>query len=243
MLRIHYQSTVSSETIATYKKGVLMSFIQTVRSRAIVALRRVLRAIYALRLSKYPELKELLAAYSSSESAAVDLADAIAIYEIILSRRPRYLLELGPGTSTVIITLAISQVRKSDPNYKPVFVAIEENEQWLSYHEKHFSPELRGLVEMIHRPSVGKMLGDRKVACYSEIPIHPYEFIHVDGPDFLKHGATVSSDLIDLEPHLSKSCYVIFDGRQDSARFAAQHLPSFMSNRNPYSLNHELSRA
>lgn len=216
--------------------------IMKLRSKAIVHLRRILQAIYALRLKKYPELQELLDTFASSESAAVDLADAIAIYEAILNRRPKYLLELGPGTSTVVIALAISRIQKVDSSYKPVFVAIEENAEWLSYHEKHFPVELRALVEMIHRPSVSKMIGGEKVACYAEILIYPYEFIHIDGPDFLKHGAAVSCDLIDLEPHLSSACYVIFDGRQDSARFAMRHLSNFVSHRNQYSLNHELSR-
>ena len=218
--------------------------ISKIRSTLIVWLRLILRAIYALRLSKYPELKKLLDDFASSESAAVDLADAIAIYEVILNRRPKYLLELGPGTSSVVIALAINRIKKDDSSYSPVFVAIEENEQWLSYHEKHFPAELRPLVQMICRPAVSKVIGNEKVACYAEIPVHPYEFIHIDGPDFLKHGVKVSSDLVDLEPHLASSCYVIFDGRQDSARFAMKHLhlKNFVSHRNQYSLNHEMSR-
>lgn len=221
-----------------------MKILSAIRSGLIVKLRLILRAIYALRLSKYPELKKLLDEFASSESAAVDLADAIAIYEGVLTRRPKYLLELGPGTSTVVIALAISRIQKEDKNYCPIFVAIEENEQWLRYHEQHFPSEFRPLVQLIFRPATSKPIGKEKVACYAEIPVHPYEFLHIDGPDFLKQGAKVSGDLVDLEPHLASSCYVIFDGRQDSARFAMKHLESkkFVSHRNPYSLNHELSR-
>jgi len=211
-----------------------------IRSTLIVWLRSILCRIYALRLSKYPELKKLLDAFASSECNAVDLADAIAIYEVILNRRPKYILELGPGTSSVVIALAINRIKKYESSYSPVFVAIEENEQWLSYHEKHFPAELRPLVQMICRPVVSKVIGNEKVDCYAEIPVHPYEFIHIDGPS----KAKVSSDLVDLEPHLASSCYVIFDGRQDSARFAMKHLhlKNFVSHRNQYSLNHELRR-
>ncbi len=217
--------------------------ISKIRSALISWLRSILCVIYALRLSKYPELKRLLDAFASTESAAIDLADAIAIYEVILRRRPKYLLELGTGTSSVVIALAINRLQKEDATYTPTFITIEENEQWLNYHEQHFPIELRPLAQIICRPVVGKVIGNEKVACYAEIPIYPYEFIHIDGPLKLL-GAKVSSDLLDIEPHLANCCYAIFDGRHDSARFAMRHLESknFSFHRNLYSLNHELSR-
>jgi hypothetical protein len=217
--------------------------IQSLRSKAIVLLRRTLRAIYARRLRKLPELRMLLKSFEDSDSAAVDTADALAIYEAVITNKPQCLLELGPGTSSAVIALAIAELQKADSAYRPRFIAIEENEQWLSYHETKFPAALRGLVEMIHRPTAGKDLNGAKVAHYLDIPVLPYDFIHVDGPDHLKYGAAIGSDLVDLAPALAPSCYVIFDGRQASARFAIKHLPQADARHHPYSLNFEMRLA
>jgi hypothetical protein len=168
-------------------------------------------------------------------------ADALAIYEAVTRRKPLRILELGPGTSSAVIGLAIAQVQKSDPDYSPRFIAIEENEKWLSYHETKFPPALRGKVKMIHRPSTGASLHSVPVARYSDVPRLPYDFIHVDGPDHLAHGAAVGCDLVDLAPTLAPECYVVFDGRQASARFAIKHLRGVSAKHHLYSLNYELS--
>jgi hypothetical protein len=216
-----------------------MSKIQLARSKAIVLLRNILRAACALKLRKYPNLGLLLKELAGSESAAIDLSDAVVLYEAVIQRRPQYLFELGPGSSTAIIALAISEIKKSDQSNNPVFVAIEEDEKWLSYHEKNFPPHLRQFVQLIHRPTVGKVIDGVNCAAYSGIPSHPYDFIHLDSPNFWKHDARVSSDLIELAPTLSPACIVIFDGRQETAHFNLKYLPNFSMTRNRFSLNPE----
>ena len=79
-----------------------------------------------------------------------------------------------------------------------------------------------------------------QVAHYNDIPAPPYDFIYVDGPDHLKYGAAVGSDLVDLAPGLAPDGYVIFDGRQASARFAIKHLPKAVPRHHPFSLNFEI---
>jgi len=214
--------------------------IKKLRSKAIVLLRSALRSIYARRLNRLPQLRQLLDSFASSESAAVDTADALAIYEAVIRTKPQCLLELGPGTSSAVIALAIAELQKTDPAYTPRFVAIEENEEWLSYHESKFPATLRDKVEMIHRPTTAKELNGVKVAHYVDIPALPYDFIHIDGPDHLKYGSAIGSDLVDLSPTLASDCYVIFDGRQASARFAIKHLARAVARHHPFSLNFEM---
>ena len=122
--------------------------MNSIRSTLIVYLRKILRTIYALRLRRYPTLRTLLERFARSKSAAVDLADAIALYEYVIARRPTCILELGPGTSTNIICQAIADIQKRDSSYAPKFLSFEENSEWLLFHEETFVPELRKHVEL-----------------------------------------------------------------------------------------------
>ena len=103
-----------------------------IRSRLIIHLRKVLRWIYSFRLRRYPTLHKLLEHFSASRSAAVDLADAIALYEYVVTRKPRCILELGSGTSTNIICQAILDIQKEDRSYKDSKCCKRQCIKWYS---------------------------------------------------------------------------------------------------------------
>lgn len=160
----------------------------------------------------------------------------------MLHHRPAHILELGPGTSTAVLALAFRRVQAIDATYHPIFVSIEDQPEWLDYHEKSFPAELRSLVELIHRPSTVRRVADRMVACYEEIPDHPYSLIHIDGPGLLAHGIDVSGDLVALAPTMPSHSLAIFDGRQETARFSAAALPDWHWRWHPFTLNRHLMR-
>jgi len=223
-----------------------MSIIAGLRIKAIVLLRKVLRVLSARRLSRYPSLRDLLVKFSRSKSAAVDLADAIGLYEQVLKLRPKYILELGPGTSTNIICLAIDDIRKTDVAYSPTFLSFEENQEWLQFHEDTFVPSLRKYVTLGFSPS-GKKESDvpgQYVAHYIDIPKLPYEFVFIDGPDFLRYGCTWSSDAVDLADTFAQKVSVVFDNREHTVRETWKRLQSkgFLLKRNFYSLCYEICR-
>lgn len=223
-----------------------MSTIARLRSRTIVILRKFLSSIASIKLYRYPALQNLLEKFNKSKSAAIDSADAIGLYEHILSIKPNCILELGPGTSTNIICLAIDEVRKADPSYSPKFLSFEENSEWLIYHEENFQPELRKYVTLGFMPAAKKAsdaLGEN-VAHYSNIPKLPYDFIFVDGPDFLSRGCTWSSDVIDLAISCAQTVSIVFDGREHTVRQSWKRLKiqGFKLRRNFYSLSWEIYR-
>lgn len=219
--------------------------LQTARSKAIVLLRRVLRIGAWVSSLRYPELRRLLAEFRASRSAAVDLADAVALYRHVLTCKPQAILELGPGTSTNVIALAIRQVQNRDPEYSPIFVAIEENTDWLLYHEEKFKSDLRSCVDLIARDTRLADLEGEKAAIFDDIPLHPYDFIHVDGPDHFRIGVAITGDVVAIANVLAERVTIIFDGREASARFAACRLGQlgFVASRDPLSLNYTLVRS
>ena len=211
----------------------------TLRSKLIVYLRRVLRLVYSIRLIFLPDLRILLRKFATSESAAIDTGDALALYGHVIKRKPKAILELGPGTSTAVIALAISKSKLSSR-----FIAIEEDSSWMTYHRKTIGELALSTVELIHRDIAPKELGGVTAAYYLDIPRVPYEFVHVDGPSNPKVGAAVSCDIIDLLPDLSPKCVIVFDGREASARFALPYLEraGFRTRRNPFTLSYEFVR-
>jgi hypothetical protein len=222
----------------------MMRLVSKIRSRMIVYLRAVLRLVYARRLKRYPRLKLMIEKFSKSESAAVDSADAIALYEYIHHLKPNCILELGPGTSTNIIALAIDEIRKKDSLYSPRFLSFEENPEWLSYHEETFEPDLRSYVDLSSLPTEKKserIGGD--CAHYVGLPKYPYDFIFVDGPDFHSLGCEWSCDVIELSKDLAASVSIVFDGRESTVRktWPALKEHGFKLKRHPFTLNYELS--
>lgn len=210
------------------------------RSRMIDAAKRPLSALYCLRLRKYPELRTLIETFQASRSMAINPDDMIHLYETVIERMPKYLLDIGAGTSTNVIALAIDELQRRDPCYKPTFIAIEEDPFWTDYHRRTFYPGLLRHVDLMNITASIHMVDGVKTACYNGIPSHPYEFVHVDGPNLTAHGCIVSSDPLTLR--YGARAIMLFDGREATARFIAQRLTDFTVSRHPFVLSYRLTK-
>ena len=223
-----------------------MSIIARLRIQAIVFLRKILRLMSSIRLSRYPNLRDLLEKFSKSKSAAVDLADSIGLYEHVIATKPKCILELGPGTSTNIICLAIDEIRKTDSSYIPKFLSYEDNPEWLLFHEETFQPNLRKYVTLGSLSTAKKSsdVAGENVAYYVDIPRLPYDFVFIDGPDFLYYGCTWSGDVVDLADTLAQKVSIVFDNREQTVRETWKRLKpkGFKLKRNFYSLCYEICR-
>tara|TARA_B100000401_G_C52790116_1_gene712969 strand:- start:731 stop:1486 length:756 start_codon:yes stop_codon:yes gene_type:complete len=212
------------------------------RDKTYLLLRRFINYRYHKKLSSFKELKNLIDELSKANKMSADISDCIALYEDILNYQPNYILELGPGTSTSAICLAISKIKEAKPNYKPTFIAIESREEWMEYHLENIPKELLKNVELITRKEDTKVFKNEKVAYYKDIPLHPYNYIHVDGPDIHGLGVDLQSDLIALEKYLNNDCIIVFDGRRNAARFSRKHMHGFKFRRHSKTLNHIISK-
>jgi hypothetical protein len=214
------------------------------RSSAITLLLRALQQVYRLRLRSYPKLRALLNRYRGSKSTGVSISDSIALYEAVMARRPRCILELGPGTSSAVIALAIEEAKAEDPDYRPRFVGVEESAEWLAYHREGFPPELKGHVELMQSDVGVREIAGERAAHYRSIPRLAYDFVHVDGPDHFKVDCRVTADIIDLKDDLAPAALIVFDGRERSARLARPYLETigFRLRRHPFTLSHQFER-
>ena len=127
-----------------------------------------------------------------------------------------------------------------DSTYRPQFVAIEENPEWMKYHEQGFIKALRPLVDMRLSATAKKETAQGDAAYYVDIPRHPYDFILIDGPDHLRLGCAWGSDLVDLKDSLAKNAFAVFDGREETVRRSMKIMPAAKLTRHKYSLCYEI---
>jgi hypothetical protein len=214
------------------------------RSKAISVLLRILQTVYSVRLHSYSRLSDLLNRFRNSKSTGVSTADSIALYEAVLFRLPQCILELGPGTSSAVIALAIKQAKTLHAGYRPRFIGVEESVEWLAFHKEHFPAELSDNVELMHSDVAVREIAGQRAAFYRSVPQLPFDFVHVDGPDFLKVGCRVSCDIVNLKDSLAATAFIVFDGREDSARLARPFLEllDFRLSRHPFTLSYQFER-
>lgn len=212
------------------------------RDGAYFCLTKLIDLSYHKKLLKYPELKNLILDLTKANKMSADISDCLALYEDILRLKPNFILELGPGTSTAAISLAINKVKEKVNNYAPVFVAVESRKEWLNYQLRKIPKELLSNVELLLKKEKVKTFKGKKVAYYEDIPIHPYDYIHIDGPDIHGLGVDLQLDLISLEKYLNENCLVVFDGRRNASRFSRKNMSGFKFRRHSKTLNHMISK-
>ena len=86
--------------------------------------------------------------------------------------------------------------------------------------------------------------GGEQAAFYVGIPVLPYDFVFIDGPDFLRLGCNWSCDVLNLADALQENALVVFDSRERTVRETWARLKSknFKLSRHKFSLCFELRR-
>ena len=106
------------------------------------------------------------------------------LYDYILRNKPKRILELGSGLSTVIILVAIKDVKNIDQKYSPSFVSMENNKKYFINTKKKIPSNYRNKVKLI----LSKVIKDNFLLFsgyrYLKIPKMKYDFIFVDGPNY-----------------------------------------------------------
>jgi len=212
--------------------------MSALRSRVISTVLQPWGAAYSAGAPRH--LLSLVAGMSGARSTGVSTADHLALYRHVMCRRPQYVLELGAGQSSAVIALA----RQDAGIHEGRFVAVEESPEWLAHHRETIPASLLPSIDLIQRDVSARDVTGRRAAFYRDLPVLPYEFVHIDGPEMASRGARVSCDVLDMLPSLASRCLIVFDGREDTARFAWPHLESagFKMRRHPFTLSHEFVR-
>jgi hypothetical protein len=138
----------------------------------------------------------LFPVFENSKSSGCDYSELLLILNHVRRARPKTILELGSGVSTVVIAYAIKSLAAD--GYSCRFISLEEEESYHNQLKGIFPPELIGLVELHNSPAVDRPIpGGYTARCYRDKPRLAYDFVFIDGPQVPKTGGYFDGDILD----------------------------------------------
>ena len=130
-----------------------------------------------------------------------EFLDLKRLYNLIINRKPRCVLEFGSGFSTIAITLALRKNYKKNKILGKLF-SIDGNEKWLENTKNKFHEDLADYVKFYYsKPYISKFK-DQLVTYHEVLPDISPNFIYLDGPapnDVVNsiNGLTFNSKIIE----------------------------------------------
>ena len=106
------------------------------------------------------------------------------LYHFIKSKKPKEILELGAGTSTVVIAHALMENERevSQMISTPRVTSMEESPQYHARTVGAFPEHLKKYTEIILSAKVEDYYQLFRGVKYKDVPERPYELVFVDGP-------------------------------------------------------------
>lgn len=137
------------------------------------------RARKALR--EIPELWDLINDYlKKTGSTGISWIDYHELYKAVRRLKPKSVLELGQGSSTMVIAYALRENEKE--GYPGKITAMEELEKYLLMGQDLLGEDFRSYVNYILSPRVDFTYEIFRGVRYSEVPEIDFDFVFVDGP-------------------------------------------------------------
>lgn len=164
-------------------------------------------------LPLWPLLKTYL---DRSASTGCSFSDYLVLYNYVREHKPREVLECGTGASSVVLAHALFENHRQY-GIKGRVASMEEHRR---YHETAvtlFPVELREYAEIFLSPAVEVTRDFFRGARYKEVPKRQYDFVFVDGPDFMTNPKfspmAFDYDLVDVIAQSDTPVSAIVDTR------------------------------
>ncbi len=153
-----------------------------------------------------------------SNSTSCEYYDLLLLYNRIKRDKPKEILELGPGISTVVFAYALQEIKAATG----VKGRITSMEQWQKYYEneqKTIPEKFKDYVDLRLSPMIEDCYGIFHGIRYENIPDREYDFIFIDGPDpaeYNKQFLPADLDIVFVIQKLTKPVNVMLDNRTAS---------------------------
>ncbi len=130
------------------------------------------------KLRAIPALWEMMEAYAAaSKVTGASFSDYWTLYSEIRRHRPRDVLELGTGISTVVMAYALRE------NGSGRMVSMEESAGWHATASAAFPAALTDITEIRLSEKIDGAYKIFRGVQYRDVPARPYDFVFSDGPD------------------------------------------------------------
>lgn len=144
-----------------------------------------------------------------------------ALYREIRKLRPKRVLELGSGCSTLVIAQALAE--NASEGTAGFLESVDADPHWGQVTIDSLPERLKPHCRVTTTRALPAEHAGVPAWRYAELPPGPYDFIYLDGPA-LTRDREVAMDLLDLEASLPTGCVVLVDGRYPTCAFLEAHL-------------------
>jgi len=144
--------------------------------------------------------------------------DLLNLYLTIKQRRPKVVLELGGGYSTIVIARAVSELEQDT-----VFWSVDASEYWQGVVKTHMPSSLRTFVNYHHaKPILIQFRGER-ICAFGTLPVCSPNFIYIDGGE-IGDSKDPGGDALLLEENAPDDFALLVDGRRRTVAFLKRAL-------------------
>lgn len=208
---------IAGKDHSLYRKLRHIYFFKSFIKNFIYLLRKILKLFYYLQIKNNSKLFKLINE-NHLDNYNIPYDDIYFNYNLVLKKKPKLILELGCGYSTITFASALNKLNHGK------LISLEQNDFWLKKTFNicnkidYFS---KSKSDIISSEAVWKKFDDLQFSIYEKLPECNPDIILIDGPDhksvegknFMNFDFPVSGDLLYLENKLKIGTIIIFDGR------------------------------
>lgn len=187
----------------------------TLRAKLAARAQELLEKRARAKLFKNQEIRTFLEKVVSP-STGCQYSDYWLLYSYVVKYKPREILELGSGISTVILAIAAKE------NGVSKITSMDESEHYLSETKRVLPSSLSSYVSLHYSPSESYAYGPFTGVVYANVPKKNYDLIFVDGPQYDPH-TTFDADIVKIAQEQEHEFTYIVDSRTGSC-FLYHHL-------------------
>lgn len=167
---------------------------------------------YQYKIDKYLKNKSLF------ETQYYDLENLICLVKKI---KPKYILELGGGFSTIAISYALDYNLKKH-GIKGKLITYDQSKHYLNLTKKILPKKFTKYVSFHFSNLKLKKFKKQNVSIFNKIIVKDYDFIYEDRFD---HNKTrIGADILFLEKKIKSNFSIVVDGHRYTVKFLMKNL-------------------
>ncbi len=143
------------------------------------------------------------------------------LINIVLKYKPKLLLELGGGYSTLVIAYALNVLKKNE-NHEYKFITYDQSKDYLKKTNDLIPENLKENIEFRFSPLKAEIYNGVLMSFYSDLEILNYDFIYEDRHDH--ENTKLAGDIIKLENEVNNDFSFCVDGMKISVDYYKNNL-------------------
>ena len=116
-----------------------------------------------------------------SNSTGVSFSDYKVLYDVIKKHKPKNVLELGSGISSIIMAYALKE-NFLETKTRGLLETYEEDSFYFKQIKNIIRKDLKEFVNFNFSKRITKRILNMKASMYKSVKIKEYDFIFIDGP-------------------------------------------------------------